>query len=107
MSIGIANDGRAECRVHNLTDGAAEFEFCASEASQPDFLCEQRDTLEHLSKYLSKNASRENVVVLELREVQGYTYSEIAQWLNIPVGTVKSRLSRVRAVAKRFAKEYA
>lgn len=79
----------------------------ADETLQPDVLCEQRDSLENLSKYLSKHAPRENVVVLELREMQGYTYEEIAEWLCIPIGTVKSRLSRVRAVVKRYAQEHA
>jgi len=34
--------------------------------------------------------------VLVLRDVQGFTYEEIAQILRCPVGTVRSRLNRAR-----------
>ncbi len=34
--------------------------------------------------------------VLELREVEGYTYEEIADMLIVPIGTVRSRLNRAR-----------
>ena len=34
---------------------------------------------------------------LALRELEGLEYDEIAQTLNIPVGTVRSRLSTARA----------
>jgi RNA polymerase sigma-70 factor (ECF subfamily) len=36
-------------------------------------------------------------VVLVLREVEGMTYEEIAEALDVPVGTVESRLHRARA----------
>ena len=38
--------------------------------------------------------------VLVLSDVEGLSYPEIAQVLNIPVGTVKSRLSRARAAVR-------
>lgn len=34
-------------------------------------------------------------------EVQGFTYAEAAEMLNVPIGTVRSRLSRGRAVLQR------
>jgi RNA polymerase sigma-70 factor (ECF subfamily) len=34
--------------------------------------------------------------ILGLREVQGYTYEEIAEILDIPMGTVKSRVANAR-----------
>lgn len=34
--------------------------------------------------------------ILALREVQGYTYEEIAEMLDIPMGTVKSRVANAR-----------
>ena len=38
--------------------------------------------------------------VLVLRDIQGFSYEEIAGMLNLPEGTVKSRLFRARAVLK-------
>jgi RNA polymerase sigma-70 factor, ECF subfamily len=43
-------------------------------------------------------------VVLQLREVEGLTYEELAEALGVPVGTVESRLHRARAgLARRLA----
>ncbi|MCK5219597.1 sigma-70 family RNA polymerase sigma factor [bacterium] len=38
--------------------------------------------------------------VLVLRDIQGYTYEEIAQLCKIPLGTAKSRLSRARRLLR-------
>jgi RNA polymerase sigma-70 factor (ECF subfamily) len=38
--------------------------------------------------------------VLVLRDIQGFSYEEIGDMLNLPEGTVKSRLFRARATLK-------
>ncbi|NOT33533.1 MAG: sigma-70 family RNA polymerase sigma factor [Candidatus Eisenbacteria bacterium] len=66
------------------------------------------DPAEHLAHAEQKqrvNAAFETLkpehqAVLTLRVVQDLSYEEIAQSLNIPVGTVMSRLSRARAELK-------
>lgn len=40
-------------------------------------------------------------VAIVLVEVQGYTYAEAAELLEVPVGTVRSRLNRARALLQR------
>lgn len=45
--------------------------------------------------------AEEHQSVLALRAVQDLSYEEIAQALNVPIGTVMSRLSRARADLKR------
>jgi len=45
---------------------------------------------------LSQLKERERIIII-LKDVQGYSYEEIAQILECPMGTVRSRLSRARA----------
>lgn len=74
-------------------------------SSRPDLVCENRDTLVNLARYLSKYVSAPNLATLELREIQGYSYDEIARHLQIRPGTVRSRLHRVRSAARQFLRE--
>ena len=48
-----------------------------------------------LSKALLRLTDTDRTI-LSLREVQGYTYEEIAEILDIPMGTVKSRVANAR-----------
>lgn len=45
--------------------------------------------------------------IVVLREIKGLSYQEISQALDVPVGTVKSRLSRARDVLKERLAKYA
>ncbi|WP_245592358.1 RNA polymerase sigma factor [Ectobacillus panaciterrae] len=45
--------------------------------------------------------SVEHKAAIVLRDIQGYSYDEIAEILHIPVGTVKSRISTARAALRR------
>jgi RNA polymerase sigma-70 factor (ECF subfamily) len=67
----------------------------ALERSQPDATGEI-DTSLFITQALG-HVSTENRVVLVLRHIADLDYEEIASILNIPVGTVRSRLSRGRA----------
>lgn len=46
-------------------------------------------------------------IAMMLVEVQGHTYREVAEMLDIPVGTVRSRLSRARSLLQRALWEQA
>ena len=57
---------------------------------------EIRELLKDLENALSA-LSTDQRRVIELRDLQGLEYTEIAESLDIPVGTVRSRLNRARA----------
>lgn len=67
----------------------------ADPALGPDALAERREAHQRLlaAMQLLDEPSR---AVLVLRDVQGYSYEEIAEILGCRIGTVKSRLSRAR-----------
>ena len=64
-------------------------------SENPEFRAQARERETLLRKALQQlaNAYRETVI---LRDIEGFTYEEIAQTLGINVGTVKSRLARGR-----------
>jgi RNA polymerase sigma-70 factor (ECF subfamily) len=45
--------------------------------------------------------------VIILCDIEGFTYEEMAKILNIPIGTVRSRLHRARNILKDKIREYA
>ena len=48
-----------------------------------------------------RQLDRDDRTLLWLREVEGYSYSELADLLGVPLGTVKSRLFTARAAFRR------
>ena len=95
--------GRIPILVETVAETIEELEVADTRPqSRPDVLCEGRDTLAKLAQYLQQHTSRNNLLALELREGLGYSYTEIAEYIGAPIGTVKSRISRARRVARRF-----
>ncbi len=59
----------------------------------------RQETVQYVQSML--NSMREEYrIVLVLRELEGYSYEEIAQQLSCSLGTVKSRISRARNYLK-------
>lgn len=65
------------------------------EGPSTDGLEEKATRRIHLSRALLKLTDTDRTI-LSLREVQGFSYEEIAQILDIPLGTVKSRVANAR-----------
>ena len=61
----------------------------------PERDLEIRELLDVLGKALS-SLSAEQRRVIELRDLDSLEYQEIAERLDVPVGTVRSRLNRAR-----------
>jgi RNA polymerase sigma-70 factor (ECF subfamily) len=69
------------------------------ETIDPEFVTIHRESMEHLlAKIDELPAWHRNVVLLV--DVHGYDYAEAAEALQLPLGTVKSRLSRARAALR-------
>jgi len=81
--------GESLCLGDTLTDsGRSPFEQAA-----------QQETKFRVETALQKLPENFRTVVV-LREIEGFAYDEIAEILNIHIGTVKSRLMRGRAALK-------
>ena len=65
------------------------------ESQSPELLLERRLTQEAVQRGL-QSLSQEQRQILLLREIQGLSYEEIAQTLDLEEGTVKSRIFRAR-----------
>ena len=61
----------------------------------PEVVYENKQLHAMLSQALSDLPELNRIVVI-MRDVQGFSYEDIAECINIPVGTVKSRLNRGR-----------
>jgi len=81
---------------------------------QPFLLWSANPEQEFLDKLLREDLDRalaalpepHRVVVL-LADVEGFTYGEIAEALDVPIGTVRSRLARARCVLQKLLWEVA
>ena len=65
-----------------------------------DDLIEARDGVKHILE--TETLSAEQREVVRLRDIEGYSYEEISEMLDIEIGTVKSRLNRARLNLKQM-----
>lgn len=73
-----------------------EIEFAdESIDSSPEGMFEKHETVRLVRDAITK-LSPEAREVVELRDIEGYSYDEIAEMTGIEIGTVKSRLNRAR-----------
>ncbi len=73
-----------------------EIEFAdESVNASPEGMFEKRETVRLVRDAISK-LSPEAREVVELRDIEGYSYDEIAEMTGLEIGTVKSRLNRAR-----------
>lgn len=73
--------------------------LAAAEQENPEELAAQHENMEFLLKTIHQLPPWHRNVVL-LVDVHGYDYSEAAELLDLPLGTVKSRLSRARSALR-------
>lgn len=72
-----------------------ELSTAATEADSPENILLSQEKAELVQQAL-RQLSPELRTVLILREIEGFSYEEIASQLKLPLGTVKSRVNRGR-----------
>lgn len=76
-------------------EGSFPFEVAAGDEYAPEEQLIRSETRREISMALTQ-ISAEHRLVLTLREVEGYSYEEIADILGANIGTIKSRINRAR-----------
>jgi RNA polymerase sigma-70 factor (ECF subfamily) len=92
---------RATVSIDDLTENSdTEFPgLKADEQQNPEALVTERESFRLLLDAIQQLPTWHRDVVL-LIDVHGYDYTEASTMLNLPLGTVKSRLSRARAALR-------
>jgi RNA polymerase sigma-70 factor (ECF subfamily) len=92
---------RASVSLDELTEATGvEFQLSGvTERENPEVVVAQRESMQYLMHAIEELPEWHRNVVL-LVDVQGYDYAEAAELLNLPLGTVKSRLSRARSALR-------
>lgn len=72
--------------------------------ASPEERLEQSETTRAVRRAIAKLPDDQREVVM-LRDIDGYSYEEIADMLSLGIGTVKSRLNRARKRLKEIIKE--
>lgn len=71
----------------------------AGEESQPEHQLEQKQRKQALYQALDQLSPEQRLMII-LRDIQGFSYEEIAAITTLPAGTVKSRISRARSALR-------
>ena len=76
-------------------EGDYPIEIAAGEGHSPEQQLLRGEMRREITQALGQ-VSEEHRLVLVLRDIEGYSYDEIAEMVGVNVGTIKSRLNRAR-----------
>jgi RNA polymerase sigma-70 factor (ECF subfamily) len=80
-------------------------DFVASPGPSPEEVLQSKEQEVAIQQALGK-LSKEHRSIIVLRDIEGFSYTEIAEVLGVSMGTVKSRLARARADLKKSLMRY-
>lgn len=75
------------------------------ERSRPDTLTEKRELQEAVHQALSRLKPEQRLIIV-LYDLNGFSYENISEMLNVPLGTIKSRLNRARKALREEMRSY-
>lgn len=85
------------------SDGPQVIQIPSSEPT-PEELLEKKELKKTIQDAID-NLSENHKIFIVLRDIHGFSYDEIAQITLLPIGTVKSRISRARENLKKILTE--
>ena len=96
----VSYDDMEDYMHYQRTDIDYEYEVENAESVKGELFVDEIQTVLDKIPYYFK-------LVVMLYDIEGFSYSEISKMINIPVGTVMSRLSRGRKLLRQKLKRYA
>ncbi len=90
---------RTRSKHKKLTEIPEGFDFVEGSAS-PEQQATSRDMLNHIGKIIDKLPEKQKSII-QLREIEGYTYQEISDLLDVPINQVKVSVHRARIFLKK------
>jgi RNA polymerase sigma-70 factor (ECF subfamily) len=94
-TVSLDDDHKGNSNGYHVTDSKPT----------PEEALESKEQERAIQKALSTLSSDHRSIIV-LRDIEGFSYSEIADVLGVSIGTVKSRISRARADLKRGLMRY-
>jgi RNA polymerase sigma factor (sigma-70 family) len=88
-------------RVRSIYDDIDIETLGLADVNDPLELVERRQTVERV-RQAANQLSEDARILLQLIFEENMSYEEAAEFLNIPIGTVRSRISRARAVLRQY-----
>lgn len=89
----------------NDTEGYGNGIVDSSSDSLPEVSYERKERLKSLQNAIQELIPDYKSVII-LRDIQGFSYEEIAEILHCPLGTVKSRINRARTELRKKLSEF-
>jgi RNA polymerase sigma-70 factor (ECF subfamily) len=86
-------------------NGTGAAHTVASSSPTPEQVLQSKEQETAIQQALGR-LSREHRSIVVLRDIEGFSYNEIADVLGVSIGTVKSRLARARADLKQSLMRY-
>lgn len=80
---------------HRRTDDLPEYADWRDDARQPDEAIESNDMIEQI-RQLMQHLPEKHRMVMQLRDIEGLSYEEISEMLEMPMSQVKINLFRAR-----------